>query len=110
MTLSWRNFWFESKAWVEDVLGMSRDLIHVHVGLAIFLSCAILFRKRRHGLLMAWLVVATLQAFNELLDARDWVNWTGSVNWGEIAKDCVATLFWPTVIILSWRFLRTARW
>ena len=54
-------------------------------------------------MLVAWIVVAALQAINEALDARDWINWTGSVNWSETTKDTIATLFWPTVLLLAWR-------
>lgn len=81
MKLTWRNVWFESKAWLESELGM----------------------------LLAWSIVAGLQTLNELLDARDWINWTGSVNWSETAKDFGATLFWPTVILLSWRWIGPKR-
>jgi hypothetical protein len=51
MKLTWRNVWFESKAWLESELGM----------------------------LLAWSIVVGLQTLNELLAARDWINWTGSI-------------------------------
>ena len=106
MDLTWRNVWFESKALFERELGMSKDLMHVHFGLGLFLIFAVLLRNRRNGMLLAWSIVASLQALNELLDARDWINWTGSVNWSETAKDFGTTLLWPTVILLIWRFVR----
>lgn len=109
MNLTWRNVWFESKAWLKSELGMPTDLIHVHFGLGLFLACAVLLRNRRNGMLLAWSIVAGLQTLNELLDARDWINWTGSVNWSETAKDFGATLFWPTVILLSWRWIGPKR-
>lgn len=75
--------------------------MHVHFGLGIFLTVALLLRRRRHGLLIAWCVAAGVQTLNEVLDARDWINWTGSVNWSETAKDFGATLFWPTVLLIT---------
>lgn len=109
MELTWRNIWFESKALLKHQLGLSTDLMHVHLGLGLFLVCAVVLRTRRNGMLLAWIIVVGLQTFNELLDARDWINWTGSVNWSEAAKDFGATLFWPTVLLLSWRWVGPAR-
>lgn len=103
MDLTWKNFWFESKALIERELGVLRDQTHVHFGLFVFLLMSFLLRNRRHGMLVAWIVVAALQAINEALDARDWINWTGSVNWSETTKDTISTLFWPTVLLLTWR-------
>ena len=106
MDLTGKNFWFEGKALIESELGVLRDQAHVHFGLFVFLLISFLLRNRRHGMLVAWIVVAALQAINEALDARDWINWTGSVNWFETAKDSIATLFWPTVLLLTWRRIR----
>ncbi len=103
--MTWRNVWFESKAWLRELIGVTSDQMHVHFGLAVFLACAFLFRKRRRGGLIAWMIVAGLQTFNEALDARDWINWTGTVNWSEASKDFASTLFWPTVLLLSWRWI-----
>ncbi|MFZ5965222.1 hypothetical protein ACOXXX_19940 [Thalassococcus sp. BH17M4-6] len=109
MDLNWKNFWYESKGWLADEFGVVRDQLHVHFGLFVFLFIAMLLRNRRYGALMAWIVVASLQAINEALDARDWMNWTGSVNWGEIASDTIATLFWPTVLLVLWQSLGPRR-
>lgn len=83
--------------------------MHVHIGMGVFLACAVLLRNRRHGMLLAWSIVAGLQALNELFDARDWINWTGSVNWSEAVRDFGVTLFWPTVLLLGWRWIRPTR-
>ena len=50
-----------------------------------------------------WNVWFESKALIELLDAWDWINWSGSVNCSETAKDFGTTLFWPTVLLLSWR-------
>lgn len=105
MELTWRNFWFESKAAVKELIGVSEGLIHVHFGLATFLVLALLLRKYQRGALIAWFIVAGLQFLNEAMDARDWINWTGTVNWPEVTSDTFATLFWPTVLLLLWRHI-----
>ena len=92
-----------TKAWIVDLVGVSKDALHVHLGLAIFLSVALLLRRWHHGPVMAWLIVAVLQSLNEIMDAGDWINWTGTTNWAETARDTGATLLWPTVLLLLWR-------
>ncbi|MDU8946163.1 hypothetical protein [Ovoidimarina sediminis] len=108
MELTWRTAWFESKAWVKEALGVSEEVLHVHLGLAVFLGLALLLRRRRFGVALAWLILLCLQALNEALDARDWIMWTGDVNWRETLADFAQTLFWPTVLLLLWH-LRALR-
>lgn len=109
MDLTWQNFWYEFKFWVESALGMSKDLMHVHFGLGVFLTFAVLLRERRNGVLISWFIVASLQTLNEMLDARDWIHWTGTVHWTETFKDYVTTLFWPTMLLLGWACLGSAK-
>lgn len=109
MQMTWETFWYEAKAWLENELGMSSELMHVHVGLGLFLLFAVVLRKYRYGMFLAWAIVTTMEAINEFLDALDWIVWTGTVNWPETAKDVGMTLFWPTVLLISWRWLGAAR-
>jgi uncharacterized membrane protein len=100
MEFNWRNFWFESKGVLQDTTGLQTDILHTHLGLAVFLVLCVLLRNRKRGMLVAWFCVFLIQIFNEALDARDWINWTGAVNWHETIKDSASTLFWPTVLLL----------
>lgn len=109
MQISGRTVWAESKRWIEDTLGIAGDQVHVHIGLAMFLIAAVILRRRKRGLLLAWLIVFFLQGFNEALDAWVWLNWTGTVNWAESARDFAATLFWPSVLCLLGRRVFVAR-
>jgi hypothetical protein len=95
--------WYEGKQWLSDLVGLPHDQIHLHAGLAAFLGVALLLRRHAAAPLVAWLCVAAVQAANEALDARDWIGWTGQVNWRETLGDTVVTLFWPTVLLLLWR-------
>src|SRR5687768_1749042 len=84
----------EMKNALGRVTGMSEDLIHVHVGLAIFVVTALVLRRRmRSSKPLA--VVATLALLNELLDY-------GGPDWelGSSALDFVNTLVWPLVLFL----------
>lgn len=109
MELTWTNFWYETKTWLEQDLGFSKDLLHVHFGLGAFLAFSVVFRRRADSMFIAWTLVALLQTVNETLDARDWIHWTGSVNWNETAKDYARTLFWPTVLACFFRWVVSAR-
>ncbi|GGD31902.1 hypothetical protein [Aureimonas glaciei] len=95
--------WYGLKDAVALLLTTPHDSMHGHVGLAIFLSCTLLLRRRRHPVALAFLVTAALELANEGLDARDWISWTGHVNWPETAKDIVDTLLWPGILLFATR-------
>lgn len=78
------------------VLGASEDLLHVHAGLLIFFSAALLFRRR----MRSWIPVGLVWAFalgNEILDA---LSPSTGINRWELAADIVNTIFWPTLLFL----------
>lgn len=91
--------WYGLKDAVARLFPVAHDAMHVHVGLAIFLLCALLLRRHRHGAGLAWLAVLALEIVNEGLDARDWILWTGHVNWPETARDMIDTLLWPSLLL-----------
>ena len=100
MELTASNFWFEIKALPREALGFSTNEAHLHIGLALFLIGALVLGRRKHRFVFASLIVAVAQSASEALDARDWVIWTGTVNWPEIARDYFLTLFCPIVLCL----------
>ena len=77
------------------VTGMSEDLIHVHIGLAIFVLTALLLRKRMRSPIPL-IAVAVFELANEAVDYHAGAGWRplGS------ALDVVNTLFWPFVLFL----------
>ncbi len=87
-----------------DGLGISKDALHVHIGLAVFVVLMVMLRGR---LLLPWLAVLFLQLGNEALDlihehqleAGDLV---------ESARDTLNTMIWPTVLVLLLKVRRTA--
>lgn len=100
---TWQHLWVRMKDWLENDLSVSTDHLHVHLGLFVFLPIALALRHWRQGPLVAWLAVALAQVLNEVLDARVWIAWTGTVNLSEAASDTILTLFWPTVLLFVWR-------
>lgn len=88
------------KDWFKDWIGLSDTLIHVNVGLAIFLGLALLLRKQRRGALVAWTILLALESANELVDAAIGLHRNGRIDAMEGWRDFVATMFWPTVLLL----------
>lgn len=88
MDLTWRNFWFESKALLGREFGVSNDLMHVHFGLGLFLACAVLLRTRHNGMLLAWSIVVGFRGRAVLLAHRVSLKLVGH---GRPSNDCNMT-------------------
>lgn len=101
--------WHYYKEPIVDFFQMSRDALHVHLGLAIFLSIFVLLNGRRHAVFWAWAFVLCVQIINELLDFHDWYIWVQAWNWRKSLRDCAHTLLWPSVLAcLIWIWQRRA--
>jgi hypothetical protein len=74
---------------------MSESLIHVHVGLAIFILTALLSRRRMRSPIPL-VVVAVLALANELIDYKNGIGWEPTLS----ALDFVNTVFWPLLLFL----------
>ena len=96
--------WYDLKGRLTDTTGVSNDALHLPLGLLAYLfsprSCA--------AGLWALLPVVALQVFNEVLDARDWWHWTGTIKWSEAWTDTLATLALPAAVAASWMMWRRA--
>ncbi len=84
---------------------LSKDALHIHVGLAVFLLAAAVARKGLRSVfpLIAVLAVALL---GELLDARDDFRKFGHWRFGASLHDFVNTVFWPLTLWLLARYSR----
>ena len=76
-----------------------RDILSPH-GRVQF-ACESLKATTRLMNVIAWLATLSLEMVNEGLDARDWILWTGHVNWPETARDMVDTLLWPSILLAA---------
>jgi hypothetical protein len=90
--------WYYFKEPIVNFFGMSRDALHVHVGLTLFLLSIFLLYRNPRKILYAWLVVLAAQTINELLDFHDWYYWTKSWNWHKSVSDSIHTLLWPSIL------------
>ena len=91
--LEWEGFKEALTAWLQ----IDRELLHVHLGLAVYLLVGTLMRNPL-GSPVALLAVVVVELVNEGADyarymASDWP-WTPE----STAADIINTLFWPTII------------
>jgi hypothetical protein len=84
--------------------GGSDKMVHVHVGLAIYYSTQLLFRRRRASWASLQVVLA-LEIANEVMDRLFWGSW----RWSDTLGDFAYTLFWPTIIFVVGKY-RRRRW
>lgn len=87
---------------IEEVAGLSRDALHIYVGLAVFLVAAAVSRKplRSTG---PWLAVLAVAVTGEMVDTIDDLVRLGSWQWKASLHDVFNTVFWPLVL---WLFAR----
>jgi hypothetical protein len=92
----------QAKLEIMASVGLSKDALHVYVGLTVFLIALYLLRRRPRSLIPL-LVVALIAVLGEIVDARDDVRSLGNWRWRASLHDVWNTLFWPSVL---WTFVR----
>ena len=100
-------FWDDAKTWIVDTLQLSRPLLHVHLGLAIYGAAALLLR-RPIGSIAPLSVVVALELVNETFDTVRYFasGWPWKPD-GTVA-DLFHTLLWPVLLTLIPRFQPTS--
>lgn len=85
----------EAKSSLGDKLGATEALLHVHVGLLIFVVTALLLRRRMAS---AWpvAVVAALAVLNEVVDFCG----PSPAPYWRSGLDILNTIFWPAVLFV----------
>ena len=98
----------EQKTWLVASAGLSKDALHIYVGLALFVAVRLVWRWRG-GWLAAWLAVLAMASGGEWLDmaleARQSTIQPDAAHWHDIWN----TMFWPTVLLLIGRWLQPQR-
>lgn len=89
---------------IVHALGVSHAIMHVHVGLALYLGTQLLLRTRRASF-AALHVVFAAELLNECLDRLASQSW----NWPDTASDMLLTMMWPVAITAVSRY-RRVRW
>ena len=92
------------KTALSETLHLSKDALHIHVGLVIYLVAAGLTR-RSLGSVVPWLILLALEAINEGFDLLHDLRY-GGLNARSLLpgiKDGINTMLWPTVLLLTVR-------
>lgn len=92
--------WLQEAKWLlMGATGLSKDALHVYVGLTVLFGAALLGRWRIGDWrpLAAVLLVATA---GEIWDLIDNIRTGAPMQWSGHAKDIANTLFWPAILTL----------
>lgn len=87
-----------------DALSLSKDAIHVHIGLLVFFLAVVLWRRGQLDIL-ALLPVFLVAGGMEVLDLRDDLGSLGYMRWSASLHDLINTVFWPTLVVISSKWL-----
>lgn len=87
---------------VAEFLGIAKDALHIHIGLALFVGFIVLLRRSPASLL-PWLGVLGLELVNELMDILHWHTGAFSFEPGDSLKDIANTMAWPTIALVGFR-------
>jgi hypothetical protein len=92
--------WYQAaKLGLVSILGLSKDALHVYVGLGVFFLAHLVLRRPLRSLLPLALVLLAAIA-GEALDMRDDLATLGYWRWQASLGDILNTLFWPSVVWL----------
>lgn len=96
MYTSWYQ---EIKLVIVNLTGLSKDAIHIYVGLSIFLIAAGILNKGKISYL-ALIPVFVLAGLMESIDLYDDYNSLGLFNWAGSGHDLINTTIWPVIIVI----------
>ena len=98
-----------AKLTIMSLTQLSRDALHVHAGLLVFVLAAVVLR-RGLGTPGPWLAAMAVACGMEAMDAVDGIVAYGHWRVRASAHDVANTMLWPTVLALACRFTRLAAW
>lgn len=87
---------------VVSATGLSKDALHIYIGLTVYLVASLALHKSAHRLWPLLLVVC-IACMGEALDMRDDIHSLGHWRWRASLHDVVNTVFWPLVLCLLGR-------
>jgi len=91
------------KAPILALFHLSKDAVHVHIGLMVLFVYVVIFKKTINSL-RAIIPPVLIASVMEVLDLIDDKNSLGYFRWMSSLHDILNTLFWPLAIILLFKF------
>ena len=89
-------------------VGLSKDALHVYVGLIVFLVSAAAARQGLRSS-MPLIIVLAVAVLGEIFDIRDNLTRFGVWRLGASVHDILNTLFWPAALWLLARYSRVMK-
>ena len=91
------------KIHVLNAVDLSRDAIHIYVGITVLLLFVIIFQKGRFSvvsLIPVFVVAIIMEVFDLYDDSRTF----GYLRWDASLHDVINTVFWPAILVFLARF------
>lgn len=101
--------WENAKVWLTDVLVLSRDALHIHIGLGLFFIVLLVLRSRA-GDLRPLFAVLLLTLLGEVFDHWGLAEQGVTPDPTTHLHDLWNTMLWPSVLTIAgrWRTRRRA--
>ncbi|KIX10951.1 hypothetical protein X474_27545 [Dethiosulfatarculus sandiegensis] len=96
------------KSLILEVLPLSKDAIHIHMGLMVLFLAVFIWRRGRLDYLSLLPVFMAAGAM-EFLDLRDDLLLLGYMRWFASVHDLINTVFWPTIIVIAYKWVETRK-
>lgn len=96
--------WTGDKSWIGEVTGLPDSALHAHFGMAILVLAALILRRAPWDW-RCWLTVLAIETANEVYDLLQPFYPTDEGNLAASWFDMWSTMLWPTVILLTFRWL-----
>ncbi|MEK9210801.1 hypothetical protein [Sphingomonas sp. 2378] len=97
--------WTGDKSWIGRITGLPDSTLHVHAGMAILVLTALVMRRKPWDW-RCWLTVLVIETVNEAYDLLQPFYPTDEGNLPASWSDMWETMLWPTVILLTFAWLR----
>jgi hypothetical protein len=95
----------ESKLWLTELVGLSKEALHVYVGLTVFLAVALIFRLPLRDW-RPWAAALLAAMAGELLDLFERLEPGATPRWAGNWHDLWNTMFWPTMLFALARWTK----
>lgn len=96
------EYWILVKIWLRDGLDLHDDALHMHFSLVGLFVIAVILRKRPDSI-YCWLALFAAEMLNEYIDVLKPIN--ANVTFSSSFDDIFNTMLWPTIILVTGRFL-----
>lgn len=90
------SFYQNLKLTIISIVDLSKDAIHIHIGLIVFFLVVVLWKKG-HFEMICVLPVLAIACLMEVFDLSDDLNSLGYMRWSASVHDIVNTVLWPVV-------------